>query len=117
MPPIEEFWEFHHTALFDADWDDLGLDDEALAELQEMIIENPDCGRVISSTGGLRKVRFALPGGGKSGGARVCYAFFPDHGKVLLVTAFGKSEKLNLSAAEKKELASLLKRYADGLDK
>ncbi len=79
MPPIEEFWEFDHTALFDADWDD--------------------------------------PGSGKSGGARVCYAFFPHHGKVLLVTAFGKSEKVNLSTSEKRELADLLKRYADRLDK
>jgi hypothetical protein len=33
-----------------------------------------------------------------------------------LVTAFGKSEKLNISASEKRELAALVKRYGDALD-
>ena len=32
----------------------------------------PECGDVISGTGGLRKMRFVIKGSGKSGGGRVC---------------------------------------------
>ena len=36
-----------------------------------MVAENPQCGDVMSGTGGFRKVRVSREGMGKSGGARV----------------------------------------------
>lgn len=115
FPPFDEIPTFVHTAEFDADWERLGLSDEDLHRLQLALVADPEAGKVIGKTGGLRKVRFALPGGGKSGGIRVCYARFPDHFVLLLVTAYGKSEKIDLSAADKKEIAELLKAFADRL--
>ena len=49
------------------------LDDEDLRGLQNLLLEKPDRGPVFTGTGGLRKLRFALPGRGKRGGARVIY--------------------------------------------
>lgn len=49
------------------------LTDESYAELQIAIAERPDAGAVIARSGGLRKLRWSLPGGGKSGGVRVIY--------------------------------------------
>jgi hypothetical protein len=44
-------------------------------EVVTMIAADPSVGVVIPGTGGFRKVRVALQGGGKSGGARVIYYF------------------------------------------
>jgi hypothetical protein len=49
------------------------MPDDSHAELQTFLAAQPDDGDVIQGTGGLRKVRWALPGKGKRGGARVIY--------------------------------------------
>ena len=47
------------------------MDDELYRELQSSLIVSPDAGDVIEGTGGIRKLRWKLPGTGKRGGARV----------------------------------------------
>jgi hypothetical protein len=47
------------------------LTDESYAALQLHLAANPSAGDVIQGTRGLRKVRWAVPGRGKSGGVRV----------------------------------------------
>jgi hypothetical protein len=47
------------------------LSDDEYARLQLALAENPFAGDVIADTGGLRKVRVAVSGRGKRGGARV----------------------------------------------
>jgi hypothetical protein len=44
------------------------LRDETYAEFQQYLAQCPEAGDVIRETGGLRKVRWSVPGGGKSGG-------------------------------------------------
>jgi hypothetical protein len=53
---------------------------------------------------------------GKRGGVRVCYVLFREHGIVLLVTAYGKNQKDDLSAAEKKQIRDLIGRTKSTLD-
>ena len=36
---------------------------------------NPEAGRIVADTGGVRKVRWGLAGRGKRGGARVIYYY------------------------------------------
>jgi hypothetical protein len=114
--PIEEWLSFVHTQTFDEDWVELDLGDHELARLQQVLIADPDAGDVIPGTGGLRKLRFARSGEGKSGSLRVCYALVPDHGIVLLAAVYGKTTKANLTAAEKKTFKQLLDRFKARLD-
>jgi hypothetical protein len=74
----------------------------------EMLTRNPECGAVIPGTGGVRKVRIALEGRGKSGGARVIYYFQNDRWPLIVLTIFAKNEKANLSLAERNALAKLI---------
>ena len=54
----------------------MGLNDEDRRKLENEIANNPSIGKVIRGTGGLRKMRFALGGSGKSGGTRILYVDF-----------------------------------------
>lgn len=116
MNPIEEWPSFVHTRSFDNDWEELGLDDEDLARLQNAIVANPEAGAVVAGAGGLRKLRFARPGEGKSGSVRVCYANIPNHGIVILALVYGKAVKGDLNPHEKRFFRDLLDQYKAELD-
>lgn len=83
------------------------MSDEERAGLVVHIAANPEAG--VSLGGGLRKIRIAREGGGKSGGYRTIYVFGGAHVPIFLVTVFSKNEKDNLSKAEQAELIALSK--------
>lgn len=86
------------------------LDDESYAQLQFALADRPDAGPVIARSGGLRKIRWARSGGGKSGGVRVIYYWWVEGSGILLADIFPKNEKENLAAAE---LAALRKKLEE----
>ena len=49
------------------------LSEESYAESQQCLAAHPQLGDVIQGTGGLRKVRWWIKSGGKSGGVRAIY--------------------------------------------
>ncbi|MGD9727432.1 MAG: type II toxin-antitoxin system RelE/ParE family toxin [Gammaproteobacteria bacterium] len=63
----------------------------------------------MEGTGGIRKLRWARTGGGKSGGIRVIYYFHDESMPLYLLAAFGKNEKANLSKEERNLLAKAVK--------
>jgi hypothetical protein len=77
-------------------------------ELVAYIAANPRSGDLIPETGGVRKLRWAVPGRGKRGGARVIYYFHSERFPVFLLAAYGKNEKANLSKAERNAMAKLV---------
>lgn len=81
-------------------------DGERMA-LVDYIAANPEVG--ISLGGGLRKLRFAREGGGKSGGYRTIYVFGGTAMPIFLITAFAKNEKDNLSRVEQTRLVAMSK--------
>ena len=83
------------------------MSDEEHVALVNYIAANPEAG--ISLGGGLRKVRFAREGGGKSGGYRTIYVFGGVRIPIFLVTVFAKNEKDNLTKAEQAELIAMSK--------
>jgi len=101
--------EFIMTPEFDKLWDDLTLTDEDLRELQNLIMANPSVGRIIQNTGGARKMRFALQGGGKSGGIRVIYVDLGHLQHLYLLLCYPKSVQDSLTHEEKKQLKALIK--------
>ena len=78
------------------------VSDEERMDLIAYLAENPTAGDIMEGTGGVRKVRWARRGGGKSGGFRVIYYYYSE-----VIPLFEKSAKANLSAAEKNEMKKL----------
>lgn len=98
---------------FEKAWKALGLGEDEYAELEKMLLLNPKAGTVIEGSGGVRKLRFALPGKGKSGGARVIYVDVIVDETIYMIYAYPKSTKENLSKSEVadfKKLVDLLKK-------
>ncbi|MBQ5989384.1 MAG: type II toxin-antitoxin system RelE/ParE family toxin [Oscillospiraceae bacterium] len=106
---------FIMTQEFDKNWKAMGLTDDDLKSLQEELIFNPAKGDVIQGTGGLRKLRIAFEGRGKSGSGRVCYVDFVVYEKIYLITAYPKNEKENLSKAERNAIATVIRQLEDCL--
>lgn len=101
--------EFIMLPEFDRKWTEMGLTDKELKALQEELTINPSKGDVMKGTGGLRKIRIAFEGRGKSGSARVCYVDFIVYERIYLITAYSKDEKDNLSKSERNEVKKLIK--------
>jgi mRNA-degrading endonuclease RelE of RelBE toxin-antitoxin system len=72
---------------------------------------NPEAGAVVPSTGGVRKLRWAVPGKGKRGGARVIYYFHDETLPLLVLNIYAKSEKTDISPGEKKRLKAEVHEY------
>ena len=88
-------YEFIESAIFSRYLTDY-LTDVEYAEFQQYLCERPDAGNVVRGSGGVRKVRWALPGRGKSGGARVCYYLRPRAGQILLLTIYAKNTRASI---------------------
>lgn len=58
--------------------------------------------------GGVRKVRWAAAGKGKSGGLRVIYYWLKAEDQIFLLTLYGKGEKEDLSTSELKRIVKLI---------
>lgn len=99
--------EFIETTIFTRRVLDL-MPDEEYRKLQAALFNRPDLGGVISGTGGLRKVRWGIPGRGKRGGARVIYYYAPAREQVLLLLVYPKNERDDLSSSQKKTLRSIV---------
>ena len=75
----------------------------------DYLSKHPKSGEIMQETGGVRKLRWALPGGGKRGGVRIIYYYHDERMPLYLFTMFGKSEKDNLTDKEKKQLKTVIK--------
>jgi hypothetical protein len=68
-----------------------------------------EAGAIIPESGGVRKLRWALPGRGKSGGARVICYFHSKRMPLFLLAMYAKNERANLSAAERSGMKARLR--------
>jgi hypothetical protein len=99
------------TASFVGDAKSCMTEDER-TEAINMIAANPGCGDVVSGGGGIRKVRFAIGGKGKSGGVRIIYYFHNERVPVFLLAVFAKNEQASLTRAETNMLGNAGKMLA-----
>jgi hypothetical protein len=83
----------------------VGMSDDDRMDVIDQLAENPEAG--ISLGGGLRKVRIARRGSGKSGGYRVLHFYRAPDMPLFLLTVFAKNEQANISRSEKADLIKL----------
>lgn len=107
--------EFIYMPVFDKQWLEAKLTDEALRDLEIFLCEHPDLGDLIQGTGGLRKLRWSLPGKGKRGGIRALYVDFNEYGQIFMIACFRKSVKENISYGEKQVIKKLIMQIKDNL--
>ncbi len=79
----------------------------------DFVAKNPDAGDVIKGSGGARKLRFAAPGRGKSGGYRVVTFYSGQDIPVFLLSIFAKGDKTNLTDSEVNVLRTVLRTLAN----
>lgn len=96
------------TAPFERQWKNMALTEEELRQLEIEILKDPKLYPVIPGTGRLRKMRFAIDGRGKSGSVRILYVDFEVVKLIYLIGAFPKSEKDNLTPAERNHLKKVI---------
>lgn len=98
---------FVETPAFSA-WREQHLDDEALRLLQNSLLQNPDQGDVIVHGSGLRKLRWALSGRGKRGGARVIYLLRHSASRIDLLLAYAKNQQDDLTPKQLEALTRIV---------
>lgn len=106
------YYEFIETSVFSAYLPDY-LSDEEYTALQEHLCETPEAGDLVRGSGGVRKLRWARPGSGKSGGVRVCYYALTRRGQILMLVIYAKSARDSLPAHVLKVLCEELKNGID----
>ncbi len=84
------------------------LDDESYSALQTHLVNHPDGGDVIRSSGGLRKIRWAAKGHGKRGGVRVIYYWWMSKDRISMLFIYPKNEMDDLTAEQLKLLRQAL---------
>lgn len=93
------------TKIFSDELDSLIAENKLLLadyeELEKVLLEDPELGRLIQGAGGLRKIRLKSSTKGKSGGFRVCYFDFTEGERLYFIIIYGKNEKENISKEDK----------------
>ena len=85
------------------------LDAESYRLLQLKLVADPEAGALIPGTGGLRKIRWQGSGRGKRGGIRAIYYWATKNDVLLMLLAYPKNERDDLSGEQKKVLVTLVK--------
>lgn len=77
--------------------------------MQNELVADPMRGDLIKGGGGIRKLRYAVTGRGKSGGVRVIYYLKRIDDLIYMLVIYPKSRKDDLSPDEIEQLRKLVK--------
>ena len=86
------------------------LPDESYRMLQSVLMLRPDAGSVIRGSGGLRKIRWSLPGSGKRGALRVIYFWSPPD-TIFMLFPYRKTDQEDLTSEQLKLLRKMVKEF------
>ena len=84
------------------------LSDDEYRGLQSYLLQKPDAGDIVRGSGGVRKVRWAKAGKGKSGGVRAIYYWKKSEHEIWMLTMYSKSEKGTISGHILKQIAEAI---------
>jgi hypothetical protein len=77
--------------------------------LQIALMLPPAQGPVMRGSGGLRKVRWATPGGGKRGGPRIIYYWAPGEQAFYMLYIYTKAEQGDLTPVQVRQLGRVVR--------
>lgn len=101
------------TPTYLSDAKSAGVTDEERAAIVLAIASDPAAGDVIPGTGGLRKVRIAGKGRGKSGGYRIISYYAAADVPVFLLALVSKGQRADISQAERNVLRAVVATLAE----
>lgn len=78
------------------------MSEEERERIVDLLAAHPESGTALG--GGLRKLRVARAGAGKSGGFRTIYLFIGPQVPIFLLSVFAKNQKDDLSPTEQRSL-------------
>lgn len=84
------------------------LSEVEVDRMVDFLAVNPESGELIPETGGIRKMRWAGQGKGKSKGIRVCYFYHDLNMPLFILAVYGKGEALRLTKREELEYSALV---------
>lgn len=102
--PYNHYMEFIEATAFTKYVYDYLSEDEYLG-LQSFLLQYPEAGKIVRGSGGVRKVRWAIAGKGKSGGVRVIYYFKKQDDEIWLLTIYRKNEAASIPAHILRQIA------------
>ena len=74
------------------------LDESEYVELQQYMMQNPEVGRVVPGSGGVRKLRWARAGMGKRGGLRIIHFLRYEPNEFWMLAIYAKSRREDIPA-------------------
>jgi mRNA-degrading endonuclease RelE of RelBE toxin-antitoxin system len=98
---------FIETSIFTNEIQNL-ISDDNYRMLQTSLMLRPDAGRLIRGSGGLRKIRWNLPGTGKRGALRIIYYWDPPD-TIFMLFPYRKTEQEDLTPDQLKLLRKMVR--------
>jgi mRNA-degrading endonuclease RelE of RelBE toxin-antitoxin system len=90
------------------------LSREERANLIATLAANPLAGAVVPELGGVRKLRFAPKGRGKSGAFRVIYYVLSNDEPILALLIYGKNEQVNPTPEQTRAIMAVVTAFKAG---
>ena len=90
---------------------DILLSREGRAELIDTLARDPLAGDVVPGLGGVRKLRFAPKGRGKSGAFRVVYYVLTEELPILALLIYGKNEQVNPTPEQTRAMTAVVTEF------
>ena len=84
------------------------LSDDNYRGLQSYLLQKPDAEDIVRGSGGIRKVRWAPSGKGKSGGVRAIYYWKKSEHEIWMLTMYSKSERSTIASHILKQIAEAI---------
>lgn len=101
------------TSIFSRRADAL-LSREERTALIDTLARDPLAGDLVPGLGGVRKLRFAPKGRGKSGAFRVIYYMLTEDLPVLALLIYGKNEQVNPTPEQTRAMAAVVAEFKAG---